>query len=132
MDNQELYPCPMYFIALLREIDRVLKHVMYNINQEEYDSPFDNTGNIFESPVFKVEAYNWDTELPQDYNFIYYTAETNSIVDNIDNIKVSWYKFLGKDTMINQNLNPEILINVFNDCIAYLTMYETSKLNTNN
>ena len=102
MDNQELYPCPMYFIALLREIDRVLKHVMYNINQEEYDSPFENTGNSFECPIFKVDAYNWNDDAHQEYNFIYFINKADL---QIDDVEVSWYKYLGCDTTINQELD---------------------------
>lgn len=119
------YTCPEYFVALLREINRVLHRVMWNINQEEYDSPFENTGNVFECPVFKVEAYNWDESISQDYNFIYFVDKTKA---NIDDVKVSWYKYLGRDTTINQDLDYSILVDVFNNCITYLKDFESEKL----
>ena len=41
------YDCPEYVIALLRELDNQLCRIMWNINQEEYDSPFSNTANSY-------------------------------------------------------------------------------------
>ena len=56
------YDCPSYVIALLRDIAKRLDIVMWNITQEEYDNPFDNTGNSFVCDVFEVHAYNWNGE----------------------------------------------------------------------
>ena len=43
----QAHDCPNYIIALLNGISDRLDAIMYNIHQEEYDSPFDNTGNTF-------------------------------------------------------------------------------------
>ena len=45
-DNQE-FDCPDYVVALLDYLDKELSRVMWNINQKEYDSPFENTANRF-------------------------------------------------------------------------------------
>ena len=57
---------------------------MWNKNQEEYDSPFDNTGNSFIGENFEVHAYDWDEDSSQEYNF------------KFGDIKISWYKYLGR------------------------------------
>ena len=90
---------------------------MWNKNQEEYDSPFYNTGNSFENKVFKVEAYSWDDEYNQKYNFIYYVDKTKA---NIDDIKISWYKYLGRDTTINEELDYSVIISMFDDIMKSL------------
>ena len=43
------FECPRYIVALLRDIDRQLDRIMYNIEQKHYESPFDNTANMFKS-----------------------------------------------------------------------------------
>lgn len=119
------YNCPNYIVALLREIDRQLNRIMWNIYQKEYNSPFNNTGNSFELGNFKVMAYNWNEEVEQDYNFIYKVDKTKS---NLDDIKISWYKYLGRDTTINQEIDSSIIVDMFDDIIDQLHNYETIEL----
>lgn len=119
------YNCPNYIVALLREIDRQLNRIMWNIYQKEYNSPFNNTGNSFELGNFKVIAYNWNEEVEQDYNFIYKVDKTKS---NLDDIKISWYKYLGRDTTINQEIDSSIIVDMFDDIIDQLHNYETIEL----
>ena len=45
--NQQLN-CPRYIVALLRDIQRQLDRIMWNIYQKEYENPFENTANTFE------------------------------------------------------------------------------------
>ncbi len=47
--------CPEYIIALLFYIEEELDRIMWNIHQEEYDSPFRNSGNVkgFRTDVLK-------------------------------------------------------------------------------
>lgn len=40
-DRVNRYDCPEYLTALLRGIDSRLCLAMWNVNQEEYSSPFD-------------------------------------------------------------------------------------------
>jgi hypothetical protein len=98
-------PCPRYIIALLQDLDRELGRVMWNNTQEKYDSPFSNTGNLYKNKVFEVEAYNWNENKEQVYNFKY------------KNIKISWYKCLGRDTTINNMMSPDKAVDMYNKCI---------------
>ena len=81
-NKNQYYECPEYIVGLLRDIDRKLSIVMWNITGEDYDSPFDNTANKFECDEFTVESYNWDDEVEQPYNFKW------------KDIEISWYKYL--------------------------------------
>ena len=102
--NQQ-YDCPRWVVALLNELDDQLDRVMWNIHQEEYHSPFENTANSFKNDVFEVQAYSWDDEVHQPYNF------------KCDDIEISWYKYLGRDTTINNEYEPQVIIDMFNKCL---------------
>lgn len=105
--NQQ-YDCPRYIIALLKEIDNQLSRIMWNKNHKKYESPFDNTENKFFNKVFQVQAYEWNEDIEQQFNFKY------------KDIKISWYKYLGRDTTINKEITPEEAADMFNDCIDSL------------
>ena len=102
--NQQ-YDCPRWIVTLLNELDNQLDRVMWNIHQEEYPSPFDNTSNTFKNDVFEVQAYDWNDEVRQPYNF------------KCDDIEISWYKYLGRDTTINGKYKPQKVIDMFNKCL---------------
>ena len=102
--NQQ-YDCPRWIVALLNELDDQLDRVMWNIHQEEYQSPFENTANSFKNDIFEVQAYSWDDEVHQPYNF------------KCDDIEISWYKYLGRDTTINGEYEPQKIIDMFNKCL---------------
>ena len=53
---------------------------MWNINQKEYDSPFENTANKFKNDVFEVQAYSWNEDNPTSYNFKYYVLLTSKLI----------------------------------------------------
>lgn len=124
-NGSQQYECPLYIIALLRDIERNLCRIMWNIDQHEYDSPFDNTANSFELGNFKIEAYNWNDDISQPYNFIYKVDKSKS---NLDDIKISWYKYLGRDTTINQQIDSDIIIDIYNDIMHQLNKYEAQEL----
>ena len=107
-NKQQQYNCPEWVVALLRDIERTLCIVKYNLHQVEYDSPFGNTGNVFYNNVFEVQAYNWNDEIEQKYNF------------KCDDIEISWYKYLGRDTTINAEYTEKEIINMYNKCIESL------------
>lgn len=102
--NQQ-YNCPRWIVALLNELDDQLDRVMWNIHQEEYQSPFENTANSFKNDVFQVQAYDWNDDVEQPYNF------------KCDDIEISWYKYLGRDTTINGEYEPQKIIDMFNKCL---------------
>lgn len=107
-NKNQIYYCPNWIIAMLREIQRKLDIVMWNKYQEEYESPFCNTGNEFKNDVFEVQAYSWNDEVEQQYNF------------KCDDVEISWYKYLGRDTTINDNFDEKHIIEIFNKCIESL------------
>ena len=102
--NQQ-YECPRWIVALLKELDNQLDRVMWNNTQEEYQSPFENTANTFKNDVFEVQAYSWDDEVHQPYNF------------KCGDIEISWYKYLERDTTINNEYEPQVIIDMFNKCL---------------
>ena len=104
----QFYECPRYITALLEAVNAVLEIKMWNKYQEEYSSPFANTGNVFENETFKVEAYSWNDDYEQPYNFKY------------KDIEISWYKYLGRDMTINKQITPDEAIKMFDDCIDSL------------
>lgn len=97
--------CPDWIIALLRDIGRKMDIVMWNKMQDEYNNPFENTGNDYIGNCFEVHAYNWDDDKSQPYNFKY------------KNIEISWYKYLGRGTTINGYYEPSQIISMYNDCL---------------
>ena len=102
--NQQ-YECPRWIVALLNELDNQLDRVMWNNTQKEYSSPFENTSNSFKNNVFEVQAYDWNDDVEQPYNF------------KCDDIEISWYKYLGRDTTINGEYEPQVIIDMFNKCL---------------
>jgi len=64
-------------IAALQAIDSELRRIMWNANQEEYNSPFDNTGNRYKNDVFEVQAYSWDDSYEQPFNFKWDNVEVS-------------------------------------------------------
>lgn len=105
--------CPEYVEALLRGIESELCRIMGNINQE-YDSPFENTGNEFICPKFEVRAYYWgdDEDEIKKPNFKY------------GDLEISWYKYLGRGMTINKRITSEKMVKIFNECIFYLRKFE--------
>lgn len=105
--------CPEYIVALLFYIEEELDRIMRNIHQEEYDSPFRNSGNVkgFKTDVFEVHAYDWGDE-PQPFNFKY------------GDIEISWYKHLRRGTVCNRQITPKEAVKMFNDCMNSLSDYE--------
>ena len=78
---------------------------MWNIYQEEYDSPFRNTGNTFHSNTFTVEAYSWDDEVDQKYNFKWRDYE------------ITWYKYFPRGMTANRVMSPSECAEMLDDCL---------------
>lgn len=114
-DNIRRYDCPNYITALLKDINRELCRIMWNMYQKEYDSPFENSGNVkgFSNDVFEVHAFDWNEDHNQKFNFRY------------KNIKISWYKYLGRGVTINCKITEKEAVNMYNDCIKSLREMES-------
>ena len=96
---------PDYVQAAFSLIDEELARVMWNINQEEFDSPFSNTGEQFKNDVFEVEAYSWDDEYDQKYNFKW------------KDYKVRWYKHCKRDPQANREISADECATMLNECL---------------
>ena len=96
------YECPEYIVALLQYLEYEMENTYDEIDG---NSPFRNTGQKFSNGVFHVEAYSWNEEVAQLWNFRYL------------DIEISWYKWLGRGTSINREITPEEAIDMFDKCL---------------
>lgn len=113
-EQVKVFTLPSYVCALLEGIESELDRIMWNINQEEYASPFRNTGNEFVCDTFEAHAYYWGDEerLIERPNF------------KCGDIEISWYKHLGRGDTINRPITPEEAIRMYNKCMYALHKYE--------
>ena len=110
---------PEYITALLSYLEEELNRIMWNINQEEYNSPFRNSGNVegFKTDVFEVHAYDWgwdysDESGPQPVNF------------KCGDFEITWYKHLGRGMWANKKISEKEAVEIFNKCLMSLWEYE--------
>lgn len=99
------FEVPEIWVAALSAIREELDRIMWNREQREYSSPFGNTGSSFECPTFRVEAYDWDDEREQPFNFKW------------RNVEISWYKYLGRGMSANVELSPDLAAEMLTDCL---------------
>lgn len=108
-NQNQLYECPLWVVALLREIESQISRVYWNKNHQEWNSAFGNTGNEFHNSIIDIHAYAWEEDNEVEANF------------KCNNIEISWYKYLGRDTTIN--IDPEskdfkeVIVNMFDKAI---------------
>lgn len=94
--------------AVLNRIRNEMDRLYFNKYQKEMNSPFDNTGESYETSVFSVRAYSWsdDEEEQRKPNFQYgdFTAE--------------WYKHSGRGTCVTSKaeITADFLAKMLEDC----------------
>lgn len=107
------YDAPELLISVLRSIDTMLETVLWNIHQEQYVSPFSNTGANFKcNNTFEVQAYSWNEDINQEWNFKW------------KDLRVSWYKHLKRGTTVNRLIEPDEIAELLKDCYGALIKYE--------
>lgn len=98
--------------ACLDKINAEMCRLYWNEYQDEYQSPFLNTGNNYENDTFAVRAYYWgDIEnLMKLPNFKY------------KDLIVRWYKHSKRCTEATKDteLTLDFLADMVNDCITSL------------
>ena len=99
-------------LAALNLIEDRLDSAMWNITQKEYNSPFQNTGNNFDSEIFSVHAYSWSDEI-QPWNFKY------------GDFEASWYKCLGRGSTMNKKISLQEVADMLNACLKYIETLDT-------
>ena len=72
------------------------------------DNPFSNTGARYNGKVVKIHAYSWNDEENQEFNFAW------------RDVRVSWYKYLGRGTTINRDMEDDEIIEMLRECINEL------------
>lgn len=75
-------------------------------------NPFGNSGETWECYEFKVEAYSWNDEYNQPFNFKW------------KDIEVSWYKYMGRGMSQNRQISPEEVGDMLDACLGALKEYE--------
>ena len=70
------------------------------------DNPFSNTGARYTGVNFTVEAYSWDFDNFQDFNFMW------------RDVKVAWYKHLGRGMYINRQVSSDEVTEMFSECMS--------------
>lgn len=73
------------------------------------DDPTHNTGVSYENEVFLISAYDWHEEDGSEV--------TPNFWWKVDNYQVEWYKYLGRGTYANRDLNPSESLMILWDCI---------------
>lgn len=110
-NKNQIFECPDYVVNLLEGIEAMLTVYYMDKYKKKVDSPFSNTAASFENPIFKVEAYSWDDNYEQPYNFKW------------KDVEISWYKYLGRDTTINQEISPKKAKKMFVECVKSLDIF---------
>ena len=106
------YEAPTIAIAVLMEIGRELSRVMWNLKQREFISPFDNTGAKWSCDEFQVEAYSWDDDNKQSWNFKWHHVE------------ISWYKHARRGVSSNVELTAALCAEMLEACAYAIAKYE--------
>ena len=75
----------------------------------DIDTPFGNTGTKFLNSAFAVEAYSWDEDEEQPFNFKWRDFE------------VSWYKYFPRGLSMNRPIGDIELDVMEKECIHSLT-----------
>ena len=77
----------------------------YDILYSKENNPFYNSGGEYENGVFEVEAYSWDDDYEQPYNFKW------------KDVEVGWYKNLGRGTTVNTEVSKADIEEMLRDCL---------------
>lgn len=101
---------PELAIAALSAIGDEIERVVWNCTQQQFHAPFDNVGGEFIAPAFTVRAYCWcDGDRHPD-----------GCPPNFEwrDVKICWYKYLGRGTSSNVVLTPDLTAEMLMDCLA--------------
>ncbi len=92
--------------ACLDCIRKELDRQYWNRDQREMVSPFDNSGEEFQTDVFTVRAYDWSEEDNEQPNFEY------------KGLKVWWYKYCGRGMYATSDIELSIdyLADMIQEC----------------
>jgi len=106
------HECPDHVISALDAINNYMSVFKICDDSGFRDTPFSNSGLRFKNDVFEANAYSWNDEEKQLYNFKY------------KDIEVSWYKHLHRGTTINRDVSHEEAQKMLITCLKSLIKKE--------
>jgi hypothetical protein len=106
----QAFEVPEIMEAALASIRDRLDILMWNRTQEEYASPFGNTGNSYTNETFRVVAYSWGSD-EQPFNFAW------------RDLRISWYKYFGRGMSANLEITPDLASECLTDCLRSLAAH---------
>jgi hypothetical protein len=74
--------------------------------KERRDNPFCNTGDSYENDIFKVEAYSWNEDYDQPFNFAW------------RDVRASWYKHVGRGLSVNMDVDTRLVNEMLVECLG--------------
>ncbi len=92
----------------------LISHAWSEATGEGWNSPFGNYGSKWKCDTFEVEAYSWNEEYDQPYNFKW------------RDIEISWYKYLGRGMSVNREVSFEEVTQMVKECLDDLAKYKES------
>jgi len=104
--GQALFGQPYQFLECPGKVEDALIALQYiwDITRKE-PNPFSNTGERFNGNLFQAHAYSWDEEEEQEFNFKWH------------DVRISWYKYLGRSTTISRSMHDSEITEMLKDCI---------------
>lgn len=119
-----IHEVPLIWLAALRYLADELEIASFNKDNNSDLRPFDNTAQEYKCPAFEVEAYDWSEEEDEEGNPIN-TQEYNF---KWRDVKIKWYKYLGRGMEANKELTAEEAELMLEECLNYLNEQLNLKL----
>lgn len=110
--DKNMLEAVLFYIKM--ELDRSLQ----NKHQEIRLSPFENSGEDFIGKCFEVKSYNWD------FDYVNKTLEEIPYNFRWKDLKVYWYKYLGRGMEWNREISNDELSIMLKECLEELSLYE--------
>ena len=96
--------------ACIRRINDEMERVMWNVCQEEYNSPIYNYGGQFHTAKFKIRSYDWNWDFDESTDAL---PEPNF---EWRDYKLWWYKHLGRGDYANREISNDELAEMCREC----------------
>lgn len=81
--------------------------------------PMGNTGDIFICDTFTAEAYDWKNEFDEEEE-----ERARQINFKWRDLEVSWYKWCGRGTYTNRQIEPKEIAEILDECLVALREWE--------
>jgi hypothetical protein len=121
--GQLVYGQPFLQYEMPQHVEDMLRVLGDTIAELEFtgvdNSPCNNSGERFTCDLFEMHAYSWSDD-GQEYNFLYKGNNQPLEIERGDQFKASWYKYLGRGSTVNCDINTVEMYYIFSDCMEYL------------